>query len=75
VTEIVGSRVRDAQSKYYRWLVFVAAVYVTVAVAAGVAAATMPSLIRRDTGSQQQSVSLAKQFFVGAGRLYREPYD
>lgn len=45
MTEIVGSRVADAQSSYYRWLGLVAVAYVAVAVAAGVAAATIPDLV------------------------------
>ena len=58
VTEIVGSRVGDAQSSFYHWLAFVAAAYLAVAVAAGVAAAIVPDHVRRDSGSHQQPVSL-----------------
>jgi hypothetical protein len=45
VNDIVGSRVADAQSRYHRWLGLVAAAYVAVAIAAGVAAAMIPHLV------------------------------
>ena len=47
VSDIVGSRVSDAQRSYYRWLSFVAVTYVAVAIAAGVGAAQIPNLIAR----------------------------
>lgn len=45
VTEIVGSRVDNAQCSFYRWFAFAAAAYLAVAIAAGVAATTVPHLV------------------------------
>jgi hypothetical protein len=58
VSEIVGSRVDNAQSSFDRWLKFVAAAYLAVAIAAGVAAAKVPDLIRSDPSSRQQTTSI-----------------
>lgn len=54
VTDIVGSRVADAQSSYYRWLGLAAAAYVAVAIAAGVAAAMIPHLVMSGRGDLAQ---------------------
>jgi hypothetical protein len=45
VTDLVGSRVADAQTRYFRWFFFVAIVYLAVAIAAIVAAAVVPDLV------------------------------
>ncbi len=45
VTDIVGSRVAAAQSRYYRWFCFIAFVYLAVAIAATVAAAVVPDFV------------------------------
>jgi len=59
VTEIVGRRVADAERSYFRWLSFVAVVYVAVAIIASVAAATVPDLIRHDSTHDPSPTSMA----------------
>lgn len=54
VTQIVGNRVADAQSSFYRWVALVATAYVAVALAATVAAAYVPGLVGRDARSGKQ---------------------
>lgn len=54
VANIVGTRVDKAEHSYYRWLAFVASVYLAVAILAGAAAVSVPSLIRSNgTGHPQ----------------------
>jgi len=45
VSAIVGDRVSRAQNRYYRWLAVAASAYLTVAIAAGVAATQIPDLV------------------------------
>jgi len=45
VSDIVSTRVADAQRSYYHCLAFVAVVYLAVAIAAGLAAAEVPHLV------------------------------
>lgn len=47
VKGIIGSRIGDVQRTYYRWLAFVAAAYLAVAVAAAYAAANIPNLVAK----------------------------
>jgi hypothetical protein len=56
VASIVGSRVRDAQRSFFRWLAFVAVAYVLVAVAAGFAAAEVPHIALRVPAAQEERV-------------------
>jgi hypothetical protein len=56
VTSIVGSRVTNAQKSFFRWLAFVAAAYVVVAVAVGFAAAEVPHIALRAPAAQEKRV-------------------
>jgi hypothetical protein len=54
VANIVGTRVADAEHSYYRWLTFVAGTYLAVAILAGVAAVSVPGLVRSSSTDHPQ---------------------
>ena len=59
VADIVDGRVDSAQSTYHRWLGFVGAVYLAVAIACGVASAVVPGVIRGNASKPKHAVAVA----------------
>jgi hypothetical protein len=58
VTNIVGTRVAGAEHSYYCWLAFVASVYLAVAILAGVAAVSVPGLVRSNGTSHRHPTAM-----------------
>jgi len=71
VTEIVGDRVTDAESSYYRWLAVVAIMYVAVAIAACVAALIVPHHISGSSGSHKTSLRTPRQALAAEAMVFR----